>query len=65
MMIVRGLRECNPIGTLSVLTNLDPWNLSENKPLTKSIYRLVQDPQHICSRGLPHLASVDEKANLL
>jgi hypothetical protein len=28
----------------------------------KSIHRLVQGPWHICSRGLPCLASVEEDA---
>lgn len=51
----------NLIGRTRVSTNLDPWELPETKP-PKSIIRLVQGPQYICSKGLPFLASVGEYA---
>jgi len=38
-------------------TNLDPWELPETELPTKE---LVSDSGHICSRGLPCLASVGE-----
>jgi hypothetical protein len=48
----------NPIGRTTVLTNLDPWELPETKPLTKEHTWAGPWHQHICSRGLPCLASV-------
>jgi hypothetical protein len=53
-------REIDPIGRPAVSTNPDPRELSDTEPPTRSIHRLVQGPWHICTRGLPGLASVGE-----
>ena len=50
----------NSIGRLRMSTNLDPWELPRLSHQAKHTQRLVQSPQHICSRGLPCLASVGE-----
>ena len=48
-------REHNSKGKPTISTNPDSSELPETKPLTKG---LVHGPWHICSRGLPCLASV-------
>jgi hypothetical protein len=52
----------NPTGRPAVSTNLNPWQLPETKLTPKSIHGLVQGPRHLCSRGLPCLASVGQDA---
>ena len=55
-------KDDNLVGKPTVSTNLDPLELPETKPPTKkhTLHRLVHGPWHICSRGLPCLASVGE-----
>ena len=47
----------NPTGRTTISINVDPSELPETKP-PKSIHGMVYGPWHICSRGLPCLASV-------
>lgn len=44
----------------TVSTNLDPWELLQTEPPSKSIHGLDRDLQHICIRGLLYPASVGE-----
>ena len=65
-MIEGAEKDGNPIGRTTVSTNLDPWELPDTEPPTKEhiwigLSHSVQTyVQHICSRGLPCLASVGE-----
>jgi hypothetical protein len=43
----------NLTGRPTVPSKLDYWEPSETEHQTKSIHRLGQGPQHICSRELP------------
>jgi hypothetical protein len=60
-----GLKELegdgNFIERLTVSTNSDPWELPEPR-IPKSVHGLVYGPWHICSRGLPCMASAGEDA---
>ena len=49
--------DCNPIRRTKVSTNLDPSQLPEYKPKTNG---LVHHPWHMCSWGLPCMASMGE-----
>jgi hypothetical protein len=53
----------NPIRRQQSQLTLTPESAQRLKHQPKSIYRLLQGPQHICIRGLPCLASVGEGAS--
>ena len=53
------------IGRTIVSANLDPWKLSEPESPIKSTHGLVLGPQHLCSTGLPCLASMRKNAPLM
>jgi hypothetical protein len=50
----------NHIGRPTMSTKLDLWELPETETSNKEHTWPVQGPHHICSRGLPCLASVGE-----
>ena len=54
----------NPTGSPTVSTNLDLWEPlpPETDSPTKEHTQAGLQPQHICSRGLPYLALLEEDA---
>ena len=55
-------KEGDPVGREAVSTHLNPRELPETKPPTRSIPVLVWGPLHLCSWGLSGLALVVDDA---
>jgi hypothetical protein len=53
--------ECNPIGRTTVSINQTPQNSQGLNHQSKSMHGSVHGSTYICSRGLPHLESVQRE----
>jgi hypothetical protein len=58
-----GIKEDAFIERPTASSNLYPWEILETKLPTKEHTQAGPRPQHICSRGLPYLASVEQNAS--